>query len=163
MRIRNSFGTNFINEGKKLFLDENEPYILDRTRQFYLFDIVPISAPRMTQSDKWRLNPEHPDINKRQRIVVTKYFAYKNDLLTQAKKMNYEIKSVLDVLFIIPMPNSWSEKEKKKMNGLPCKVKPDTDNLVKAIKDTFCKNDSHIWKEISEKRWGFRGSVIIFD
>ena len=83
--------------------------------------------------------------------------------MIQAKQMNYEIKAVIDLLFIIPMPNSWSKKKKERMNGLPCKVKPDTDNLTKAVKDTFCKNDSHIWKETAEKRWGFKGSLIIFE
>ncbi len=162
-RIRKSFGTTYINEGNILQYDEEKPYVLDQTRRFFLFDIVPISAPRMTQSDRWRTNPEHPDINKRQRPVVTKYFAYKNLLTLQAKQLGYEVKPVLDILFIMPMPNSWSGKKKERMNGLPCKVKPDTDNLLKAIKDTFCKNDSHIWKETAEKRWGFKGSVIIFD
>ena len=143
--------------------NEELPYVLDQNRRFYLFDIVPISAPRMTQSDRWRTNPEHPDINKRQRPVVTKYFAYKNLLTLQAKQLGYEVKPVLDVLFIMPMPNSWSGKKKERMNGLPCKVKPDTDNLLKALKDTFCKNDSHIWRETAEKRWGHKGSIIIFD
>jgi Holliday junction resolvase RusA-like endonuclease len=60
------------------------------------------------------------------------------------------------------MPDSWSNKKKEKMNGLPCKVKPDTDNITKGIKDTFSKNDSNIWKESAEKRWAYRGSIIIF-
>jgi Holliday junction resolvase RusA-like endonuclease len=162
-RIRESFGKTHINDGTCTSYNEEKPYELDQARRFFLFDLVPISAPRMTQSDRWRLNPEHPDINKRQRPVVTKYFAYKNNLVLQGKIMKFEIKPVLDVLFIMPMPNSWSAKKKERMNGLPCKVKPDTDNLIKAIKDTFCKNDSHIWKETAEKRWGFKGSVIIFD
>jgi hypothetical protein len=99
-----------------------KPYELDQTRRFFLFDLVPISAPRMTQSDRWRLNPEHPDINKRQRPVVTKYFAYKNNLVLQGNIMNFEIKPVLDVLFIMPMPNSWSGKKKRK-NETVCLAK----------------------------------------
>jgi Holliday junction resolvase RusA-like endonuclease len=60
------------------------------------------------------------------------------------------------------MPNSWSEKKKQTMNGMPCEVKPDTDNITKAIKDTLRKNDSDIWYEKAEKRWAFNGSIIIF-
>jgi Holliday junction resolvase RusA-like endonuclease len=161
MRIRPSLGAIFINEGNEIDYAERV-YSLDANRKFYLFDLVPVSAPRMTQSDRWRLNPEHPDINKRQRPVVTKYFAYKNELIRQGKQINFEMKEILDVLFLIPMPNSWSDKKKERMNGMPMKVKPDTDNLIKAIKDTFCKNDSHIYREISEKRWAFKGSIIIF-
>ena len=162
-RIRNSFGFCHINEGSTLEYDENASYVLDNTRKFYLFDVIPVSAPRMTQSDRWKTDPNHPDINRRQRPAVTRYFKYKNELKQAAKEMNYEMKPVLDILFIMPMPNSWSKKKKEKMNGLPMKVKPDTDNLIKAVKDTFCQNDSHIWKEISEKRWGYKGSVIIFE
>jgi len=161
MRIRPSLGASFVNEGKEIDYDA-KIYSLDGNRKFYLFDIVPVSAPRMTQSDRWKLNPEHLDINKRQRPVVRKYFAYKNELIKQGKILNFGMKEILDVLFLIPMPNSWSNKKKDKMNRMPMKVKPDTDNLTKAIKDTFCVNDSYIYKEFSEKRWAYKGSVIIF-
>lgn len=163
MRVKHSLGTHFYHNGDCLHFDENEKYILDQTRSYYLFNVVPFAAPRMTQSDKWKVNPNHHDINKRQRKPVTQYFEYKNELLRQATLMQFEIKSVLDVLFLMPMPDSWSVKKKSRMNGLPCKVKPDTDNLTKAIKDTFCKNDSNIWKENAEKRWAYKGSVIIYD
>jgi len=161
MRVRTSLGVTYINNGDLIDYNENV-YQLDNNRKFYLFDIIPVSAPRMTQSDRWKLNPVHPDINKRQRPVVTKYFAYKNQLIQQGNEMSFEMKEILDILFLIPMPNSWSAKKKDKMNGMPMKVKPDTDNLIKAVKDTFCKNDSNIYREISEKRWAFKGSVIIF-
>lgn len=160
---RKSIGATYVNKGSKITYDEDEKYKLDTSRAYIMFDVCPVSAPRMTQSDRWKTNPEHPDINRRQRPVVTKYFAYKNALKIQANVLKFEIKPVLDVLFIMPMPQSWSQKKKEKMVGLPCKVKPDTDNLMKAIKDTFCVNDSHIWRETAEKRWGYNGSVIIFE
>tara|TARA_R110001592_G_scaffold171756_3_gene410185 strand:+ start:792 stop:1289 length:498 start_codon:yes stop_codon:yes gene_type:complete len=162
-RKRQSIGSYYVNEGKSVEIKEQEIYVLDTTRKYYMFDVCPVAAPRMTQSDRWKINPEHPDINKRQRPVVTKYWSYKNILILQKNLMNYEVKSILDVLFLIPMPKSWSIKKKEQMNGLPCKVRPDTDNLMKAIKDTFCKEDSHIWRETAEKRWAYAGSVIIFE
>ena len=162
-RKRESIGKCHINEGKCITIDENVIYQLNTERKYYMFNVCPVSAPRMTQSDRWKTNPDHPDINKRQRPAVTKYFAYKNILTLQKNLMKYEVKPVLDVLFLIPMPKSWSKKKKAQMNGLPCKVRPDTDNLMKAIKDTFCKEDSHIWREIAEKRWAYLGSVIIFE
>jgi Holliday junction resolvase RusA-like endonuclease len=116
----------------------------------------------MTQSDKWKTNPNHPDPRKRQRTCVTNYFHFKTILLLQAKEMDFTLGKTLDALYLIPMPNSWSEKKKKRMNGLPCEVKPDTDNITKGIKDTFCKNDSNVWYEKAEKRWAYKGSIIIF-
>jgi Holliday junction resolvase RusA-like endonuclease len=162
VRKRESIGQYFINSGSQIEFDDTLIYELDKTRKFYMFDVCPVSAPRMTQSDRWKTNPNHPDINKRQRPSVTRYFDYKTKLKLQGNLMNFEMIDVLDVLFLIPMPKSWSKKKKKSMNALPCKVKPDTDNLTKAIKDTFCKDDSHIWRETAEKRWAYCGAVIIF-
>jgi Holliday junction resolvase RusA-like endonuclease len=161
MRIRASFGKCHFNDG----LENNfskEKYVLDYSRKFYLFDVIPIGAPRLTQSDKWKTNPDHPDPNKRQRKAVTQYFAFKNTILSQAAQLKFEMGKTLDALYLIPMPHSWSEKKKKRMNGLPCEVQPDTDNITKAIKDTLRKNDSDIWYEKAEKRWAYNGSIIIF-
>lgn len=161
MRIKTSFGKCHLNEGTPNDVSR-EKYIVDYTRRFYLFDIIPIGAPRLTQSDKWKTNPNHPDPNKRQRKAVTQYFAFKTLLQLQANQMQFELGQILDALYLIPMPNSWSNKKKERMNGMPCEVKPDTDNITKAIKDTLRKNDSDIWYEKAEKRWAYHGSIIIF-
>jgi len=161
MRIKSSFGKCHFNNGESLNISK-EKYILDHSRRFYLFDIIPIGAPRMTQSDKWKTNPDHIDPKKRQRKSVTQYFAFKTLLQLQSKELNFELGNVLDAVYLIPMPNSWSNKKKERMNGLPCEVKPDTDNITKAVKDTLRKNDSDIWYEKAEKRWAYHGSIIIF-
>jgi Holliday junction resolvase RusA-like endonuclease len=161
MRIKSSFGKCHFNNGESLNISK-EKYILDHSRRFYLFDIIPIGAPRMTQSDKWKTNPDHIDPKKRQRKSVTQYFAFKTLLQLQSKELNFELGNVLDAVYLMPMPNSWSNKKKERMNGLPCEVKPDTDNITKAVKDTLRKNDSDIWYEKAEKRWAYHGSIIIF-
>jgi Holliday junction resolvase RusA-like endonuclease len=160
-RVKSSFGLCHFNDGECLTIEETK-YVLDNKRRFYLFDVIPMGAPRLSQSDKWKTNPNHADPNKRQRKVVTNYFNYKNLLTHQSQLMNFELGQVLDALYLIPMPDSWSNKKKERMNGMPCKVKPDTDNITKGIKDTFRKNDSDIWFEKAEKRWAFKGSIIIF-
>jgi Holliday junction resolvase RusA-like endonuclease len=159
--IRSSFGKCIYNEGEEIAISE-EPYKLDNSRAYYIFDIIPMGAVRMTQSDKWKINPNHIDEAKRQREVVTRYFEFKTNLFNQANKMDFKLGNYLDVVFLIPMPNSWSEKKKSNMNRKPCKVKPDTDNLIKAVKDTLKKNDSDVWWEKAEKRWAFKGCIIIF-
>ena len=161
MRIKNSFGRCHFNDGSPLDISK-EKYKLDHSRRFYLFDVIPIGAPRMTQSDKWKTNPNHPDLLKRQRKAVTQYFAFKTRLQLQCKQLNFELGNVLDAVYLIPMPHSWSDKKKQRMNGLPCEVKPDTDNITKGVKDTLRKNDSDIWFEKAEKRWAYNGSIIIF-
>lgn len=160
-RIKNSYGTCHVHEGEvKIFSEEK--YKIDYTRKFYLFDIIPMGAVRMTQSDKWKTNPNHIDPKKRQRKPVREYFAWKTLIRLQAKQLNYELKDTLDAVYLIPMPNSWSEKKKERMNGLPCKVKPDTDNITKALKDSLKDQDSEVWFEKAEKRWSFKGSILIY-
>lgn len=161
-RVRNSFGTCHVNKGTCLNLDSNAKYVLDHSRTYYLFDVIPMGAVRMTQSDTWKTNPNHTDPNKRQRKVVGQYFNFKNTLVWLAKSMQFELKDYLDAVYLIPMPNTWSKKKKEEMNGLPCKTKPDTDNITKAIKDALKKEDSDVWYEKAEKRWAYKGSIIIF-
>lgn len=161
-RKRSSFGQCHFNKGGKIELKE-EMYKLDHSRQFYLFDIIPMGAVRMTVSDKWKTNPNHIDPKKRQRKVVQRYFSFKNALVEQALKMKYELGCYLDAVYFIPMPDSWSNKKKDKFNGMPCKSKPDTDNITKGIKDALKKEDSDVWWEKAEKRWAFKGSIIIFE
>lgn len=160
-RIKNSFGQFHIHEGNPIEINE-EKYKIDYSRKFYLFDIIPTSAPRMSQSDKWKTNPNHQDPKKRQREVVTKYFAFKDNLRWQAKQMNYEFKNYLDIVFIVPIPNSFSEKKKERLNGTPVKTKPDIDNYVKAFMDSLKSEDGDVWFIKAIKVYGFKGSILVY-
>lgn len=160
-RIKNSFGKCHVNEGTALYIS-SEKYQIDYSRRFYLFDVIPVGAVRMTQSDRWKTNPNHPDPNKRQRKSVTQYFNFKNTLVWQAKEMGFELSKCFDAVFLIPMPDSWSGKKKERMNGMPCEVKPDIDNCIKGFFDALRENDSDIWYSKSEKRWAYKGSIIIY-
>ena len=161
VRKKVSFGQCVYNKGivRKML---NTKYELDQTREFYLFDIIPMGGVRMSSSDKWRVNPNHIDPKKRQREVVTRYFAFKDLLRLQANQMKFTLGKTLEAVYFMPMPDSWSKKKKERMNGLPNESKPDTDNITKAIKDTMRKEDSDIWWEKAEKRWAYKGSIIIF-
>ncbi len=161
MREKTSFGKVVLNEGGTISLSEDK-YILDHTRSYIIFDVIPMGAVRMTQSDRWKTNPNHPDPKKRQRDSVTRYFAFKQLLTVQAKQAKFTLGNFLDAVYLIPMPASWSKKKKAEMVGKPCMVKPDLDNITKAVKDTLKLNDSDIWWEKAEKRWAYKGSIILF-
>ena len=141
---------------------KEEKFQPDSTRKYYVFDVVPMGAVRMTQSDKWKTNPNHIEPRKRQRGAVQRYFAFKTLLQLQANQMGYQMGETLDAVYILPMPKSWSNKKKEKMDGLPCKSKPDTDNITKAVKDTLKKEDGDVWWEKAQKRWGYEGKIIIY-
>ena len=158
---KKSIGKFLVNIGEPTNISEGK-YVIDRKRNYYLFDVIPMGAVRMTQSDKWKTNPNHPDPNKRQRESVRAYFKFKNDLFEQALEMRFELTTFLDAVYFMPMPQSWSDKKRESMIGLPCKVKPDTDNITKGVKDALKVEDGDIWWERAEKRWSYLGSILIY-
>lgn len=116
------------------------------------FDITPIGKPRMVKSDSWRKRP-----------VVENYWQYKDKLKERAEKFSYSVPEILEnITFIIPMPESWSNKKKESFNGKPHQSKPDLDNIIKGFKDCLCDNDSfvHTYNNI-RKVWGYSGKIII--
>ena len=161
MATKHSFGQCHFNNGSVL-ITEIEKYQIDYDRGFYLFDVVPMGSVRMTQSDRWKTNPNHIDPKKRQRSVVTEYFDFKNKIKAQANAMKFELPQVLDIVFLIPMPFTWSEKKKVKYNKTKVLKRPDIDNLVKAFMDALSVEDGYVWKITAEKRYAFRGSVIVY-
>ena len=128
----------------------------------YTFDIDPCPAPRMTRSDKWKLDPNHPDPKKRQRECVRKYFAFKNFIKWESFNKKYKLSEILNIIFIIPMPESWSKKKRLQMDGQPHKVKPDCDNMEKSWLDSFDGDDGFVWNIHAIKIWGLKGQIIVF-
>lgn len=112
------------------------------------YPITPCPAPRMTQSDKW---------NKRDCVV--KYFAFKDAV----KLHGVTFEAGQGVTFVIPFPASYSKKKRQELLGKPHLLKPDRDNLEKALFDSLFENDSHIHMGASRKIWGEEGAIIIQD
>lgn len=160
-RIKESLGRYFFNDGLPTVFEEIK-FILDKKRRFYGFDIVPIGKPRMTQSDKWKTDPNHPDPLKRKREVVHRYHTLKNEVIEQANKMGFILGKTFEAIFFIPMPDSWKKTKKDKMNGMPCEEKPDIDNLIKFFLDVLAKEDKFVYGVNCKKHWAYYGSVIVF-
>lgn len=117
---------------------------------FVTYPIIPMGAPRMTRADAWRCPP---------RDCVSRYWAFK-DLI---KAHNVELRNGDGVVFVLPMPASWSKKKKAEMCGQGDKSKPDLDNLLKALMDALFQDDAHICKLSNlEKIWGYTGEIRIY-
>jgi Holliday junction resolvase RusA-like endonuclease len=102
--------------------------------------IYPVAKPRMTQRDKWEIRP-----------CSLAYWAYKNEL---AIEMVGEILPIpFHVVFLIPMPKSWSKKNKLRRKGTKHLVKPDVDNLVKGFLDALLERDQEVWDIRATKLW----------
>jgi Holliday junction resolvase RusA-like endonuclease len=65
------------------------------------------------------------------------------------------------MVFVYPMPTSWSKKKREAMRGQKHENKPDIDNSEKALLDSLYQNDSHIWNVHHIKIWGDEGKILI--
>lgn len=101
----------------------------------------------MTRSDKW---------NKRD--CVLRYRAFKDEVRLHRVHVP---ESQAHIIFVLPMPKSWSDKKRAKMDGQPHMVRPDKDNLEKALLDSVFSEDSQIWDSRVTKFWGREGQIII--
>tara|TARA_B100001094_G_C18131663_1_gene772612 strand:- start:818 stop:1303 length:486 start_codon:yes stop_codon:yes gene_type:complete len=114
-------------------------------------DIKPVAKPRMTQRDKWK-----------QRDVVKRYYKFKDELKLLCFVVRWIPKDELEVTFVLPMPDSWSERKKRRSDGQPHKSRPDLDNLVKAFKDALLVEDSNVHTYHKMKKiWGRTGKIIV--
>jgi Holliday junction resolvase RusA-like endonuclease len=105
-----------------------------------VINIAPIPKPRMTKRDKWARRP-----------CVVEYFAYKDALI--AVGIRDELRSGnVSMGFYLAMPDSWSAKKKRAMDGKPHQQKPDLDNLVKGVLDCL-DSDAHIHEIKAWKCW----------
>jgi Holliday junction resolvase RusA-like endonuclease len=114
---------------------------------FKKYLINPVPKPRMTQRDKWKKRP-----------IVMRY----RDFCDQCREQQVFIP--LDgstVVFIIPMPDSWSKKKKMEMEDKPHQQKPDLDNLIKAVLDAIYLDDEKVWNLHAVKRWGHSGAICV--
>jgi Holliday junction resolvase RusA-like endonuclease len=119
----------------------------------YTFGINPTSKPRMVRSDKWK-----------KRAVTDSYWAFKDELKLRANLMGLKTlpSEIGSITFIVPMPDSWSEKKKKEFDEQAHKQRPDLDNFLKGLQDCLCSEDSHIWRiDNLCKLWGREGKLII--
>jgi Holliday junction resolvase RusA-like endonuclease len=93
----------------------------------------------MTQRDKWKKRP-----------AVMRYRAF----CDKVRWLRITLPQPCRVVFYLPMPGSWTAARKLEADGEPHTVRPDLDNLVKALFDAVCHEDAHLWKVQAEKRWG---------
>jgi len=116
----------------------------------YVFDIVPMGAPRMTRADAWR-----------KRAIVLRYFAFRDELNLKANLSGYVLGDMLNIKFYLPFPPSYTKKKKDTLEGMPHQLKPDNDNLVKAFMDGLKSEDCTVWCVFSRKYWSSRPRIVV--
>jgi len=129
-----------------------------------VINLIPVSAPRPRVVTKV--------INgKRVSRAYNKpeYTDYKNAFLQLAKMQNKKFLTgplELEIIFVMPIPKSWSKKKREAIVGQPHTSKPDTDNLLKSVLDalegTIYKNDSQIYSINTKKVYGTNPRTIYY-
>lgn len=108
--------------------------------------VTPTPKPTQTAADRWK-----------QRPPVMRYRAFAD----RCRELGMTLENGDHVLFLLPMPPSWSAKKRAAHVGQPHTQKPDTDNLCKAFGDAVLKEDEGLWCVSLEKRWGETGEIVV--
>lgn len=115
-----------------------------RLRMSFRGEIV--AKPRMTRRDRWK-----------QRTVVTRYFdfrdAFHNRLLEAGFEPDRMTPVAVTVMAFLPIPASYSKAKVVELASKPHQIKPDADNILKAVCDALRVDDKTIYKKHIEKYW----------
>lgn len=114
----------------------------------YIFDIKPRPYHRMTRFSKWT-------------DKALAYQDYLQKLRWLAKQQKFILSDTFSVIFVLPMPKSYSHKTRLEFVGKSHQIKPDLSNLLKAFEDALKLADQTIWKVTAEKRWGEKERIEV--
>jgi len=112
---------------------------------WYGIPVTPVPAPRQTRRDTY--NPSPP---------VVRYRAFKDAIRPYVSGLP----DAFEVIFVLPMPKSWSKKKRRAVDRTPHQSKPDSDNLLKAFKDAIVVKDERIYHDAAWKFWGETGAIF---
>ncbi len=114
---------------------------------FIKYPITPVPKPRMTRRDKWEERPG-----------VLRYRAFADEC--RLRKMLVPEQGA-HVIFVLPMPPSWTKTKREEMEGEPHTQTPDVDNLCKALLDALYGDDSAVADIRISKVWGKDGMIAV--
>lgn len=113
--------------------------------RFIVVPGVPVSKPRQTASDRWKTDDAR-DEKRRTRPNVKRYHDWVNEARRCAGHLPANPQR-LDVIAYFPLT-------RKAVKGNPHMVRPDSDNILKAVADgLFPKNDAMIHEMRIKKRY----------
>ena len=111
--------------------------------------VSPVAKPRMTQRDRWKTGREARPAVKKYRLFCDAIRAHGVTLEPGGQH----------VLFVFPMPTSWSKAKRATMRWQPHQQRPDVDNLMKALCDALFEDDSVVYDWRITKIWGEVGAI----
>lgn len=121
---------------------------------------------RMVSSDKkFHWNLKSPNLKRRARAEkVKEHMDWIKALQYLAIQQKLVLMDTVCVEFHMPIPASYTKKQKRELPGTPHDKKPDTDNMLKNVVDGLVKEDSHIWLKFAWKVWtDGPGKIVFYD
>lgn len=112
-----------------------------------VYPILAVPAPRQVRSDAWRPTDR-----------VQRYHAFRDEVRIRHVQIPQPFHHVI---FVLPIPPSWSQKRKLMMEGMPHQQTPDRDNLEKALLDSVFGQDCAVWDGRTTKVWGAQAMIIV--
>ncbi len=119
--------------------------------KYVYYAVTPNTKPRATRKDKWS-----------QRECIVKYRTYADEV----RRLGVVVPDGLHhLVFVMPMPKSWTKKKKAENLHQPHQATPDRDNMDKALLDAVFKHksggDQHVWDGRITKIWGETGALLV--
>ena len=115
------------------------------------YEVTPSPKVRMTRRDTWATAKVRP--------AVQRWRAYQRE----CQRLGMTVLDGDDLTFVLPMPASWSAKQRAARDGTPHQSKPDLDNLCGGLFDACLPGgDQHIHELAGmRQRWGQVGAVVV--
>lgn len=122
-----------------------------------------MAKPRMTRADRITLAKlrKGSRLNAREMKrapLLGRWLAYCDEV--KYMRVRLDLDRFYHVIFVIPMPSSWSAKKRGEMCMRKHQKKPDKDNLEKALLDAMYSEDMAAWDGRVTKVWGTEGAII---
>ena len=90
-----------------------------------------------------------------------RYRKFADEIREIASKHSFILSRSISVQFSMPMPGSWSKKKRLLRDGMPHDVRPDLDNLIKAVCDALMEEDKYLYRITASKHWSLTGGILI--
>lgn len=110
------------------------------------------------------------DSRSRRTYTPTKTLAYEWEIRQAWKEIHGDRSPMVgdvevEIVARFRMPRTWSERKRQRIDGSPCRKKPDADNIAKAVLDALNEyayaDDAQVVGLKVSKRWAPRSSVEI--
>lgn len=110
----------------------------------------PMGAPRQTRADKWLRRP-----------CVLRYREFRDAIKAGTKGIMTKPHGMV-VIAYLPIPKSIKGAKRAAMLGQPHRVKPDADNIYKAVSDAIIPDDQRIHAQACFKYWAEEPRIEIY-